>query len=86
MHGINKLVKATKVYCTRKLLPKLSEAIKLKTALKYKDFVRAKVIWSKYSVEKKELSVKKVEVSDKTEELREKTRFKIQMYLQAKQW
>ena len=39
MQDMNKLVKTGKAYCTRKLIPKLTEAIKSKTSLKYENFI-----------------------------------------------
>lgn len=66
-------------------MPKLTVAIELKTLLKYKNFIKEKIDWSKYGKETKDGGIKKVEIIEETDELREKTRFKTQMDLQAKQ-
>ena len=51
---------------------KVTEAIKSKTPLKYKDLVKAKLKWGNYRKESKGRGITKEEVMDKIEELREK--------------
>lgn len=62
-------------------MSKLYKGIKLKTELKFKEFVKAKVDWSKYGEEKAENGVQKVILTDQTDELIKRTRLKTELDL-----